>query len=44
MTMHQIKFTQFIILAAITATTGQIARMIYLSKNHLSFFVTKCKE
>jgi len=42
MAMHKIKFTQFIILVAIKATTGQIAGMIFEGKNHLSFFVTKC--
>lgn len=44
MAMHKIKFTQFIILVAIKATTGQIAGMIFEGKNHLSVFVTKCKN
>ena len=32
MAMHKIKFTQFIILAAIKVTTGQIAGMIFEGK------------
>ena len=44
MAMHKIKFTQFIILVAIKATTGQMAGMIFEGKNHLSVFVTKSKN
>ena len=44
MAMHKIKFTQFIILVAIKATTGQIAGMIFEVKNHLSFFCHKVQE